>query len=69
MFTNCKVMEKQKKNDRQLNRDIHRLASEERFPISKMTKDSRKDAEKVREEFGTDSLSDNVNESNSKRSS
>jgi hypothetical protein len=61
-------MEKQKKPDKQLNRDIHRQINEERFPVSKMTKDSRKDAEKAQQEFGTEPLSDNVNENNSKRS-
>jgi transposase len=44
----AKAMEKQKKNDKQLNRDIHRLASEERFPVSKMTKIQERTLRKCR---------------------
>jgi len=37
-----------KKSDRDLNKDIHRTAINERFPESNMTKDSREDAEKMK---------------------
>jgi|GEM_PF-5609069 len=41
---------------RNLNRDIHKQAVNERFPESSMTKDQRKDAEKVKgsRELGND---------------
>jgi hypothetical protein len=60
---------KNKDHGKQLNRDIHRQAVNERFPESNMTKDSRKDAEKVHEELGTKSISESVAQSDSKKSS
>jgi hypothetical protein len=61
-------MKKNKKSDPQLNRDIHRIVSNERFPISNMTKDSREDSEKNHKESKDKSLDEDVNDANSKKS-
>ena len=44
-------MKSDRNNDeqRKLNRDIHRNAVNERFPESSMSKDQRKDAEKLKQ--------------------